>query len=363
MLKLDSEIRNILITGGSGFIGTNLVKKILNETQINIFNLDKKEIKLDTNLNEISISQNCDIKRYNYLKVNLSEFEKTQLAMQKSNPDLIIHLAAESHVDRSILNPFSFIESNIIGTYNILNASLLHWKRLSKNRKSKFRFYHISTDEVYGSLNSNEFASENSKYIPNSPYSASKASSDHLVNAWHKTYGLPIITSHCSNNYGPWQFPEKLIPLVIQKALRLEPIPIYGNGENIRDWLYVEDHIEAILLIASYGEIGNTYCIGGNNEKTNIEVVKEICAKLNLIKPSKSKYEELINYVEDRPGHDMRYAIDSTKLKKELGWSPKYKFEDGISHTINWYLQNSDWCKIVLKESNYSCERLGLIES
>lgn len=358
MLEINKPYKNIIVTGGSGFIGTNLIKKLLQEPDVNVINLDKQK---STYISEFKKYSYKKTNRYQYLKIDLSDSESTISAVKKVNPDLIIHLAAESHVDRSITSPFDFVQSNILGTFNLLQASLSHWKSLSKDRKNNFRFHHVSTDEVYGSLMLNEFSSENSKYSPNSPYSASKAASDHLVNAWFKTYDLPVVTSHCSNNYGPWQFPEKLIPLVINKAINLESIPIYGKGNNIRDWLYVEDHVDAILLIAKTGKLGETYCIGGNNEKTNREIVMEICNELDLIRPRNNKYASLITYVKDRPGHDMRYAIDSSKIKKDLGWCPKYNFEEGIKNTINWYLKNINWCKKVLKEADYNCERLGLL--
>ena len=357
-----SKNNNILITGGGGFIGGALIRNLLEKSECNIFNLDK--LSYSSDLTSINITLN-KIKhkvstRYKFLKVDLSKEEEVNKTLKEIDPDLILHLAAESHVDRSIDNPFQFISSNILGTYYLLQSSLNHYEKLSNIRKDKFRFIHISTDEVFGSLNEEGFFSENTKYDPRSPYSASKASSDHLVNAWHHTYGLPSIITNCTNNYGPWQFPEKLIPLVITRAMKEEEIPIFGTGKNIRDWLFVEDHINAILLAAERGIIGKSYCIGANNEKTNIEIVEMICEILDKQLPREKSHKHLIKFVKNRPGHDYRYAMNSTLIKKDLGWEPIHKFEYTLKETILWYLKNQSWCKSTLEKSNYSCERIGI---
>ena len=274
-------------------------------------------------------------------------------------PDLIIHLAAESHVDRSIENSKPFIESNIIGTFNILEIAKNHWQNLEKKIKNDFRFIHVSTDEVFGSLGKKGYFSENTPYNPRSPYSASKAASDHLANAWFHTYGFPVIRTNCSNNFGPYQFPEKLIPLSILKGLDQKPIPIYGDGGNIRDWLFVEDHIDALLLVINRGKIGQNYCIGGNNEKNNLEIANKICDLLDNKLMTNTSHKRLIEFVSDRPGHDRRYAINFDLIKKELGWLPKHSFEKAIEKTVDWYLNNKDWCEKIVKEGNYSGERIG----
>ena len=294
------------------------------------------------------------------MNIDLKDQDKTRNALDISNPDLIMHLAAESHVDRSIDSPKVFIESNIIGTYNLLESAKDHWESLPIARQRNFRFHHISTDEVFGSLGKLGKFNEMTRYDPRSPYSASKAASDHLVNAWHHTYKLPVVLTNCSNNYGPWQFPEKLIPLVVIKALRNEPIPIYGDGQNVRDWLFVTDHIEALLLSASRGKLGSNYCIGGFGEQTNINLVKSICTILNEINPRNERYENLISFVADRPGHDKRYSIDSSLIRNELGWRPRVNFLDGLKITIEWYLENFDWYDELMKRSNYDLKRLGI---
>ena len=359
---MGDNIQNILITGGAGFIGGNLIRKLLIKTSSNIFNLDKLSYCSDLSGINKSIKQNnIDSIRYKFLNVDLSDAKGTENAIKLSNPDLVMHLAAESHVDRSIEDPYNFIQSNIKGTYNLLQSTKKHWLNLSNKRKKFFKFLHISTDEVYGSLSSIGYFTEKTAYSPTSPYSASKASSDHLVNAWHHTYGLPTIITNCSNNYGPWQFPEKLIPLTIDKALAGEDIPLYGNGENIRDWLFVEDHIDALLSTAKNGIPGGKYCIGGNSEKTNKEVVKMICELLDKKFKNTNSFKNLIKFVKDRPGHDHRYAIDANKIKGELGWKPKYNFTEGLEITINWYLENKNWCEIMKKKSGYSGERIGKV--
>ena len=356
-----SKNTNILITGGGGFIGGALIRKLLEKSECNIFNLDK--LSYSSDLTSIKITLNKlnqnEIKRYKFLKVDLSKEEEVNKIVKDIDPDLILHLAAESHVDRSIDSPFQFISSNIIGTYYLLQSCLSHYEKLSNFRKEKFRFIHISTDEVFGSLNEEGFFCEKTKYDPRSPYSASKASSDHLVNAWHHTYGLPSIITNCTNNYGPWQFPEKLIPLVITRAMRQEDIPIFGTGKNIRDWLFVEDHINAILLATERGIIGKSYCIGANNERTNIEIVEMICEILDKQLPREKSHKDLIKFVKNRPGHDYRYAMNIDKIKNKIGWKPKVKFEVGINKTIKWYLKNLNWYENNL---NYKGERLGLIK-
>ena len=332
--------KRILITGGSGFIGGCLIRRLINQTKAKIFNLDKLGYASDL----LAIKHNKESNQYSLIKCDLSNYDETKVAIKKTNPDLIFHLAAESHVDKSIENPFVFLQSNIIGTFNLLEISRDHYEKLSNERRKDFRFLHISTDEVFGSLGKEGSFSEASQYDPRSPYSATKASSDHLVNAWYHTYGLPVIKTNCSNNYGPWQFPEKLIPLAISKAIKGETIPIYGDGSNIRDWLYVEDHINGLILAIQKGNIGKSYCIGGFGEKSNLEIVENICSVLNEINPKEKKYQDLIKFVKDRPGHDQRYSIDSSFIQNKLGWSPKTNLSDGIRETVIWYVNNQDWC-------------------
>ena len=289
---------------------------------------------------------------YTFINVNLVDKENLGDAIQKANPDVIMHLAAESHVDRSIDEPHHFLESNIVGTFNLLQLAKEYWSNLKPERKENFKFHHISTDEVYGSLGEKGSFNELTSYDPRSPYSASKASSDHLVRAWFHTYNFPILITNCSNNFGPWQFPEKLIPLVISKALDGKKIPIYGDGLNIRDWLYVEDHVEALLLVIQKGKIGESYCIGGYGERTNKYIVELICSILDKRKPANSSYSNLIEYVKDRPGHDRRYSIDSSKINKELGWKSNFKLEESIEKTVNWYLDNYSWVKKIQEKSS-----------
>ena len=342
--------KKVLVTGGAGFIGGALIRRLLKYSKSNVFNLDKLNYASDLeSINEI-VNKNSDIKkRYKFFKCDLLNKSKTNNIINKIKPDIIVHFAAESHVDKSIDNPSSFIESNILGTYNLLEASLRYWENLSRLKKQNFKFLHISTDEVFGSLSSIGKFNEETPYSPNSPYSASKASSDHLVQAWNKTYDFPTLITNCSNNYGPWQFPEKLIPLTIFKSLRGENIPIYGDGQNIRDWLHVEDHINALLSVLNKGNIGETYCIGGYGEKKNIEVVNSICNYLDKKIPSKNSHKKLITFVKDRPGHDLRYSIDSKKINKHLNWIPKIPFEEGLISTINWYLENINWLNKINK--------------
>jgi len=329
----------ILVTGGAGFIGSNFVLNWLSTQNEGLINLDSLSYAADLN-NLESISEN---KEYFFIKGSIGDQNLIEKILEKYNPRAVINFAAETHVDRSIENPEIFMKTNIFGTFHLLNASLKFWKKISLDDQKKFKFLHISTDEVFGSLSlEDEKSNELSPYKPNSPYSASKAASDHLVRAWGETYKLPVITTNCTNNYGPHQFPEKLIPLLIHNCLNNKKLPIYGKGENVRDWLYVEDHCEAIKEVLVKGSIGETYNIGGNNEKTNIEIVKTVCSTLDEIKPRKnnSSYKKLITFVEDRPGHDFRYSLDISKIKKELDWQPQETFESGIRKTILWYLEN-----------------------
>ncbi len=335
------ESKNILVTGGAGFIGSALIRRLIETTNSKVFNLDK--LSYAGNLNSINnlfkANNLLDEKRHELLKVDLTNFEKTYDAIMHADPDIVFHLAAESHVDSSIKNPKIFIQSNVFGTYNLLESIREHYQKLNPKRKESFKFHHISTDEVFGSLSLEGKFDEESQYKPQSPYSASKASSDHLVKAWGNTFDIPTLITNCSNNYGPWQHPEKLIPLAIKNALNEEQIPLYGNGENIRDWLYVEDHIDALLLVASIGIIGETYCIGGNSEIKNKDILLKICNLLEEIIPNQKGYSRLITHVKDRKGHDFRYAINNYKIKKNLGWEPKHNFEEGIRKTINWYIK------------------------
>ena len=335
----------ILITGGGGFIGGAVIRKLLKESNCIIYNLDKMGYASDlTSIENVLINLNIEKDtRHKLLKTDLSNYEETVSAVKYSDPDLIMHLAAESHVDRSIAGPGEFIKSNIIGTFNLLEAAKVHYEKLSFERKNLFKFHHISTDEVFGTLGEDGKFNEDSKYDPRSPYSASKASSDHLVASWHHTFGLPTLITNCSNNYGPWQYPEKLIPKIIINALRNSKIPIYGDGKNIRDWLYVEDHAEALIEVLNRGEIGQKYCIGGNEERNNNEIAEIVCNHLDIIHPRNNSYKNLISHVEDRKGHDFRYAINANKIKKSLNWEPKFSFQERIENTINWYLKNKSW--------------------
>ncbi|MEB3791531.1 dTDP-glucose 4,6-dehydratase [Acinetobacter sp. IK40] len=348
----------ILITGGAGFIGSAVVRHIIKNTNDEVLNLDK--LTYAGNLESLKeIDQNP---RYQFQQVDICDASKLALVFEQFQPDAIMHLAAESHVDRSIDGPSAFIQTNIVGTYSLLEATRQYWQTLDQNKKVKFRFHHISTDEVYGDLESTtDLFTETTAYAPSSPYSASKASSDHLVRAWQRTYGLPTIVTNCSNNYGPYHFPEKLIPLVILNALDGKALPIYGTGNQIRDWLFVEDHARALYQVVTQGTVGETYNIGGHNEKQNIEVVKTICKILDELRPQDNiqSYENLITFVKDRPGHDLRYAIDAKKIERELGWKPQETFETGIRKTVEWYLDNLEWCRHV-QDGSYQRERLGV---
>ena len=348
----------ILITGGAGFIGSAVVRHIIKNTNDEVLNLDKLTYAGNLeSLNEIN-----DNPRYQFQQVDICDTDKLEVIFNTFKPTAVMHLAAESHVDRSIDGPAAFIETNIVGTYTLLEATRKYWQSLDESQKMAFRFHHISTDEVYGDLEgTTDLFTEKTSYAPSSPYSASKASSDHLVRAWQRTYGLPTIVTNCSNNYGPYHFPEKLIPLVILNALDGKPLPIYGKGNQIRDWLFVEDHAQALYQVVTQGKVGETYNIGGHNEKQNIEVVKTICKILDEQKPQTNTqpYESLITFVKDRPGHDLRYAIDATKIESELSWRPQETFETGIRKTVIWYLENLEWCHRV-QDGSYQRERLGV---
>lgn len=350
----------ILITGGAGFIGSAVVRYLIKSTDCEVLNVDKLTYagNLDS-LADISSSE-----KYRFEQIDICDKPSLSNIIVDYSPDLIMHLAAESHVDKSIDSPDIFIEANIVGTFNILEVSRTYWSSLKHSKKDNFRLHHISTDEVFGDLDStDDLFTEETPYEPSSPYSASKASSDHLVRAWYRTYNLPTIITNCSNNYGPYHFPEKLIPHIILNALKGRPLPVYGDGSQVRDWLYVEDHASALYEVITKGHAGETYNIGGNNEKKNIEVVESICNLLDELAPSKlghiKSYNELITFVEDRPGHDQRYAIDATKIKNELGWEPEVNFEEGLRKTVKWYLDNKVWWERVLS-GDYALDRLGL---
>jgi dTDP-glucose 4,6-dehydratase len=358
VLALLAGRRRILVTGGAGFIGGAVVRRLLSESEALVFNLDKCGYASD--LTSIEALPQAEA-RHQLLEVDLTDAAATAAAVQQADPDLVLHLAAESHVDRSIEGPGAFIESNVSGTFHLLQAVRAHWEGLSAERQAGFRFHHISTDEVFGSLGATGRFSETTPYAPRSPYSASKAASDHLVSAWHHTYGLPVVLTNCSNNYGPWQFPEKLIPVVILKAAAGEPIPLYGDGQNVRDWLYVEDHVDALLLAATQGTPGRAYCVGGHGERTNKEVVEAICSGLNDLLPAGAPHSRLITPVTDRPGHDRRYAIDPTRISSELGWQPRHSFEEGLAATVRWYLEHHSWCGAVREQCGYGGARLGLL--
>ncbi len=348
-------MKKIIVTGGAGFIGSALIRYLVSGHLAKVLNLDK----LTYAGNPESLQEVAGSPLYHFEKLDICDAEGVSKLFAEFQPDALIHLAAESHVDRSIDDPLAFIRTNITGTAALLQCALAYWQTLSDSRKAAFRFQHVSTDEVYGSLGRDGYFTEQTPYDPKSPYSASKASSDHLVRAWHHTFGLPVLISNCSNNYGPYHFPEKLIPLVILNALEGKSLPIYGKGDNIRDWLYVEDHAKALWLIQQKGIPGETYNIGGHNERTNLEVVRTICRILDELRPKKSgSYEDQIDFVQDRPGHDLRYAIDPSKLRNTLGWVPETDFDSGIRKTVQWYLDN-DWWWRPIRERKYAGERLG----
>jgi len=347
----------LLITGGAGFIGSAVVRHVIAETDWSVANVDK--LTYAGNLESLAEARTSN--RHRHFKVDICDRPAIDEIFREVRPDAVLHLAAESHVDRSIDGAAPFIQTNVVGTWSLLEAALAHWRTLDADARQRFRFQHISTDEVFGSLGPNGRFTERTPYAPNSPYSASKASSDHLVRAWHHTHGLPVLTTNCSNNYGPYHFPEKLIPLVIIRALRGERLPIYGRGENVRDWLHVEDHAEALTLVLRKGRPGETYNVGGDSERRNIDVVRAICSVLDELLPASPHrpHERLIEYVTDRPGHDARYAIDAAKIRDELGWRPRHSFEEGLRETVQWFIRNKVWWERVMSGA-YRGERLGL---
>lgn len=346
----------IIVTGGAGFIGSALVRYLVRDVGAEVLTIDK--LTYAGNLESLKAVENAP--NHKFLRADICSGDDIIRAVNEFQPDRIMHLAAESHVDRSITGAGDFVKTNIVGTFTMLEAARQYWNTLDEDRKEAFRFLHVSTDEVYGSLGDEGLFTENTSYDPSSPYSASKAASDHLAIAWHRTYGLPVVLSNCSNNYGPYHFPEKLIPLIILNALDGKPLPVYGNGANIRDWLYVDDHAKALHLITSEGRLGEKYNVGGHNERTNIDVVQTICAILDKLSPKTGPHAQLITFVADRPGHDSRYAIDATKLEQELGWQALENFDTGIEKTIKWYLDNRWWWG-PLRSKVYDGNRLGLV--
>ena len=348
----------VLVTGGAGFIGSALVRMLIGDTDVDVVNVDK----LTYAGNLASLDVVAGNPRHRFVRADICNRHAMDDLFEAEKPDIVMHLAAESHVDRSIDGPAAFIETNIAGTCTLLEVARAYWSALSTRRRDNFRFHHISTDEVFGSLGTNGRFTETTPYAPNSPYAASKASSDHLVRAWHNTYGLPIIVTNCSNNYGPCQFPEKLIPLMILNGLEGKPLPIYGAGENVRDWLYVEDHVAALWRAVTKGEVGETYNIGGEAEMRNIDVVERICDILDESEPRDTPRRELISFVSDRPGHDARYAMDISKIRRDLGWRPRETFETGLRKTVGWYLENRRWWQDI-RTGRYAGERLGLMDA
>jgi dTDP-glucose 4,6-dehydratase len=349
--------KRFLITGGAGFIGSAVVRHLIRETDHRVCVVDK----LTYAGNLASLAPVASSPRYSFVRADIADADKMKNVFASQRPDVVMHLAAESHVDRSIDGPAAFMQTNIIGTYVLLEAALAHWRALPKGAQSDFRFHHISTDEVFGSLDADGCFTEETAYDPRSPYSASKAASDHLVRSWHHTYGLPVLVTNCSNNYGPYHFPEKLVPLTIINGLEGTKLPVYGAGANVREWLYVEDHARALLAVVGAGRVGETYCIGGRSERTNLDVVKSICTLLDELTPSKmiGRREALITFVTDRPGHDLRYAIDPTRICTELAWQPRETFESGLRKTVEWYLANRSWWQPI-REGVYGGERLGV---
>jgi dTDP-glucose 4,6-dehydratase len=346
----------VLVTGGAGFIGSAVCRHLVGDLGADVLNVDK--LTYAANLHSLDpVAQDA---RYRFLRADICDRTAIKAALDGFRPDAVLHLAAESHVDRSISGSAAFIETNIVGTHRLLEAARGYWSTLTPAEQTRFRFLHVSTDEVYGSLGSDGAFCEDTAYDPSSPYSASKAASDHLVTAWHRTYGLPALISNCSNNYGPYQFPEKLIPLMILNALEGRPLPVYGTGANIRDWLYVEDHARALVRILEAGRVGETYAVGGRNEHTNLAVVEQICAVLDRLRPAAAPHCDLVTFVPDRPGHDLRYAIDATKLETELGWRAQEDFASGLEKTVRWYLSNPGWWR-PLRRDVYTGERLGLL--
>jgi dTDP-glucose 4,6-dehydratase len=351
--------KTLLVTGGAGFIGSAVVRHVVRETHHRVVNLDC--LTYAGNLD--SVADVASDPRYTFERVNICDAPEVRRVFETHRPDAVLHLAAESHVDRSIDGPAAFIETNVVGTSVLLEAARRHWTTLPEAGRAAFRFHHVSTDEVFGSLGPEGFFTESSPYRPSSPYSASKAGADHLVRAWHHTYGLPTVTTNCSNNYGPYHFPEKLIPLMILNALEGKPLPVYGDGAQVRDWLHVEDHARALLTVLEHGVAGETYAIGGHNERRNLDVVRAICAALERLGAPHpggiSRFDELITFVADRPGHDLRYAIDAGRIERELGWRPRETFETGLEKTVRWYLENERWWRRV-RDGSYRGERLGL---
>jgi dTDP-glucose 4,6-dehydratase len=350
--------KRILVTGGAGFIGSAVVRQLIDETEAEVCNVDK--LTYAGNLGSLGDARHSN--RHHFRESDICDAEAMAAVFAEFRPDAVMHLAAESHVDRSIEGPADFIRTNVVGTFTMLDTATAYWRGLAGAAKDGFRFHHISTDEVFGSLGDEGLFHEATAYDPRSPYSASKASSDHLVRAWFHTHGLPVVLTNCSNNYGPYHFPEKLVPLVILKAVSGQPLPVYGDGSNVRDWLYVEDHARALRTVVDRGTVGETYCVGGNSERTNLQVVQAICAELDVLRPrgDGKSYADQVTFVADRPGHDFRYAIDAGKLQRDLGWEPAQSFESGVAHTVRWYLDNEPWWRAV-QEGSYRGERLGLV--